>query len=288
MTDTTTDDADVVKNLASQGVKQSDLDPGQSGTGGASKPPAEPSNKAPEPDPKDKDKEAAGDPPEGQETGKDKKDPAKDDKPEPPITEWAKFDNPHADAVVDLLKEKGLSPAEANAYFAKAIESGDLKDIDYDGLEKRIGKAATHLTKTGITNWHVEATESTNAVTKAAYEMYGGKEAWDTVAAWAKVREGQDAEFAKELAGIRKDLNIGGRAANAALRDLLSIYNGNPNTKGLDNTKLEQGSRQATSKVTPISRTEYVELLSKAEAKGDKNEIASLHRRRTAGMKAGI
>jgi hypothetical protein len=119
--------------------------------------------------------------------------------------------------------------------------------------------------------------------------MFGSKEAWETVAAWAKTREANDPEFAKELKGIRKDLDSGSqRAAKAALTDLLNTYNGNPNTKGLGNDKVINPERKADSSVKPLARSEYLELLTKAEKAGNTKEVESLNRRRLAGMKAGI
>lgn len=274
------------KGLAAQGAKPSDLDPGQAGKGSAA-PPA-PSNEPPvvEPTAEEKAAQEAAAKAAKEKAEADKK--TEEDKKVPVITEWTKFDHPSADAAVDLLKSKGLSPAEANVYFAKAIESGNLEDIDYDGLKSKIGEAATHLIQTGIENWHKDTNEKNSAVQNMAYEMFGSKEAWDTVAEWAKVREANDPAFAKELKGIRKDIDIGGRAAKAALKDLLDTYNGNPNTKGLGNEKVISPERKADSSIKALGRSEYLELLEKAERDGNKKEVEVLNRRRLAGMKQGI
>lgn len=224
---------------------------------------------------------------------------AKDDKAEedakeddkPVLTEWSTFDDPSANAAVDLLKESGVSPAEADKIFAKAIESGDLRDINVQELEAKIGKAKAQLVMNGVTDYHRRTTEQNDTTVKMVQDMFGGEQGWDTVRTWAQAKEKQDKTFKKELDGIREDLNRGGRAAKAAAKDLLGLYNGAPNTKGLGNSAdtLTKGDGGSAKVAEPMTRAAYVEALKKAHAEGASGDaIASLDRRRMAGKKQGI
>ena len=295
------------KALANQGADASNLDGGSAGGKGASQPPAGDQPETPAQVAERikvaeaaalaaKHKEAAGDPPEPDAAAKAAKeaadkaeaDKAKDN--EPAITKWAKFNDPTADAVVDILKDGGVSPAEGHKLFGKYLETGDVKDIDRAALEAKIGKAATHLAITGIEAYSTSQKAKHDATSKAVHDLVGGKENWEVVAAWAKVRAEKDAGFAKELEVIRDDISRGGRAAKSAAADLLAIYNGNPNTHGLGNKNIVKGDKTPAETSTPISREQYVTELSKLQKDGKltPQAEAALNARRTAGKKAGL
>lgn len=291
------------KALANQGADASNLDGGSAGGKGASQPPAGDQPETPAQVAERikvaeaaalaaKHKEAAGDPPEPGDAAKPKDGEVKDDtaKDTPVITKWAKFNDPTADAVVDILKDGGVSPAEGHKLFGKYLETGDVKDIDRAALEAKIGKAATHLAITGIESYSTAQKAKHDATSKAVHDLVGGKENWEVVAAWAKVRAEKDAGFAKELEVIRDDISRGGRAAKSAAADLLAIYNGNPNTHGLGNKHIVKGDKTPAENATPISREQYVTELSKLQKDGKltPHAEAALNARRTAGKKAGL
>lgn len=281
---------------ASQGAGNEHLSDGQSDGAGAPKAPEVPNNGAggdgvvpkdeatkakPEDDPKAKEAEAADD-----EAGDEDED---DDKVE--LTEWSEFDDPSANAAIDLLKEAGVSPAEADGIFSKAIQSGDLRDIDVKALEAKVGKNKTLLIMNGVKDYHQRTTEQNDATVQMVHDIVGGEAAWNQVRDWAQAKERNDKAFKKELDGIREDLNKGGRAAKAAAKDLVKLYNGSPNTKGLGNAqqKLTKGDGKSAKAGEPMTRAAYVEALKKAHSEGASPQtIAALDRRRLAGKQAGI
>lgn len=206
------------------------------------------------------------------------------------LVEYSDFEDPSAQAAVELLKESGVSPAEAQDIFAKAIESGDTRDIDVKALEAKVGKTKALLIMNGVQDYHNRATTQNNETVSMVHDLFGGEQNWGTVREWAQIREKNDAAFKKELDSIRADINAGGRAAKAAAKDLLALYNGNPNTKGLgtNTAKLVKGDGSASS-AAPLSRADYITELKKAHSSGaHASTIAALDHRRLAGKNAGI
>lgn len=214
--------------------------------------------------------------------------PTKDDD-EPVVTEWAEWEDPSAAAAVELLKEAGVTPNEADGIFKKAIETGDLRDINVKELEAKVGKAKALLIMNGVRDYHTRVTETNTKTVNEVKQVFGGDKGWETVKAWAQAKEKVDPAFKKELDDIRDDLNKGGRAAKAAAKDLLGMYNGAGNTKGLGNQNIVKGDGTAKAAGEPLTRAGYNEALKKAHAEGaTPATFAQLDARRRAGMKAGI
>lgn len=210
--------------------------------------------------------------------------------PEPPVGEWATFEEPAAQAAVELLKQSGVTIPQADAIFAKALESGDIADVDTKLLTELIGPHQATLVLEGVKAYHQAETARVMAEVKIIHDIYGGEKGWETVRDWARIREQRDPAFKSELDGIRADIARGGRAARAAAQDLLQLYNGNPQTKGLGNEKLVRGQAAAKESLAPLSRADYLTELKKLHANGDPKPelLQQLDARRLAGKKHGI
>lgn len=201
--------------------------------------------------------------------------------------DYVKIENPDAQAAIDLMNEAGVSPIEANAIFAKAIESKDLKDIDWPTLEAKIGATKTRLVKNGIERYFNDVVSVQTAVTKQAYEIVGGQENWVKVKDWAQAQEKADPEYAKKVVEYRKALDTGGFSAEAAVKALKADYEAHPKNGGLGQNTILRGDTQAVAGGTPLSRAEYTTELHKAHKRGAAaQEIEALHNRRRAGMQA--
>lgn len=209
---------------------------------------------------------------------------------EPVVTEWAEWEDPSAAAAVDLLKEAGVTPTEADKIFAKAVESGDLRDIDVKELEAKVGKTKALLIMNGVKDYHQRVYVENARHVKEVQDIFGGEAGWTTVKEWAQAREKSDPAFKKTLDGIRDDLNSGNdRAIKAAAKDLLRAYNGAPNTKGLGNKNVVKGDGRPAAAGAPLSRADYLTELKKAHGSGASQAvIAQLDARRMAGKKAGL
>lgn len=213
---------------------------------------------------------------------------AEEDEP-PVVVEYQTWEDPSANAAVELLKEAGVSAAEAGSIFNKAIESGSLTDINVKELEAKVGKTKALLIMNGVTDYHRRTTEQNTKTVSVVKDVFGGDAGWQTVKEWAQAKELVDDKFKKELDEIRDDFGKGGRAAKAAAKDLLALYNGSSNTKGLGNGGLVKGDTKPAAYGEPLTRADYLTELKKLHANGAPHtEIVRLDARRMAGKKQGI
>lgn len=270
------------------------LDDGQ-GTKGAPKAPAAPSNEPPPKkgddeehgvlktdDEKAKEKEAADKAAADAAAAKEKAD-REALEAAGPLKEFQVYENPAAAAAVNLLKAEGLGPNEANSFFAEALKTGDINKVDVKGLEKRLGKDKATLVMAGVTAQYNELQAQTVATVKATHDIFGGEDNWKTVRAWAHAKEKADTKFGATVNDIRGLLNEGGTRAESGARELLRLYNADPETKGLG--KLVTGDTTGNVIGTPLTRQQYVTELEAAHARGAKPaEIKALDARRKAGM----
>lgn len=299
----TTETTATDKALATQGATVENLDAGATGTEGAPKAPAAPVNTPP----KVEKKEGLG-----EENGVDvpvvETDPAKvaaakvvadkavadkveaDKEAAGPLKSYTAFpESPAAAAAVELLKEAGVGPNAANEFFAKAIKSGNLADVDVAGLEAKLGKAKATLVMAGVkTHYEGLAAHSASVVTQT-HEIFGGEANWNTVRDWAKASEKTDPALKNQIDGVRSLLDEGGPRAAAGARELLRLYNAAPQTKGLGTNKLAVGETSGSVIGTHLTRADYIAELKTANDRGAKpSEINAINARRRAGMKAGI
>jgi hypothetical protein len=275
----------VEKALSSVGASKTDLDEGQ-GIGGAPLAPAD--TGLTKPDIKEGKDEVFDD---GTKEAKPepKKEEAKKEDPVVPVPDFVSMNDPAADGAMAVLKEAGVSPAEAEAFFLKAAKSGQLTDIDWPTIEAKIGTAKTFLVKSGVETYYNNKQKVVQETVAQTHTIFGGVQNFDTVKAWAQEREQTDKAFGKQVDTIRGLLNEGGERAALGARELLRLYNSDGGTKGLGATKLATGTSTGNVIGTPLTRAEYVTAMEKAhDTGGNPAVIAALQQRRLAGRNAGI
>lgn len=203
--------------------------------------------------------------------------------------QYVTLEHEAGNAVINMLKEKNVSPVEANRLFEKAIASGNLADVDWVGLEKALGKDQMVLAKAGISAYYNDVYTAQQRTVQEVHSVFGGEANWNTVRDWAQAREKSDPSFRKEVAEYRKALEAGGFAAKAAAEALKNAYNSAPNTKSLGTPNLVQGTHRPAAVEGPLSRNEYLELRRKAEQDGARPDVINaLIARRTAGRAQGL
>jgi hypothetical protein len=296
----TTEATAVDKTLATQGATTDDLNAGSGDNAGAPKAPVDNGN-TPPPKPNkegidetndvviaDDPAKVAADRAAAEAAAKAKE--AADKEAAGPLKDYTSFpESPAATAAIDLLKEAGVGPNEANTYFAEAIKTGDLSKVDVKGLEAKLGKSKATLVMAGVTA-HYEglAQKSAQTVTQV-HEIFGGADNWTTVRTWAQTSEKADPALKAKIDGIRGMIDEGGYRAEAGARELLRLYNAAPATKGLGTNKLAVGDSTGTVIGTYLSRADYLTELKAAHDKGASPAvIRAIDARRRAGKAAGI
>lgn len=207
--------------------------------------------------------------------------------------QWVTTGNVHADAAVDMMKEAGMSPVEGNAVFAKAIESGNLNDVDWEVLEARLGKTKALLVRTGVENYYSQEYSEQMAVKEYAFKEVGGEAGWNKVQTWAKAQETADPAFAKQLNEWRQALAVGGFAARAAVDAAKAAYEGAPGNSTLNKggRPLERGNstNQPAVEGEPLSRSAYYEAMERAGGDRSPEHVKrSLQARRAKGREMGM
>lgn len=291
-----------MSEVNSQGAAQSDIAPGQTGKGpeapldtGLGRKPVEPSAEEEvhgvplKKGPSDKAKEVEA----GKPDPKQDDEPGDDDDTGGDDESWKGqyISLPHeaGQSVIDLLKESGVSPVEANAIFAKAAETENLNDIQWDVLESRLGSAKFKLAKLGIETYYKEQFVKGAETVRAVHEEIGGEKNWNTVKKWAQAKEGKDPAFKKELDEIRAGIEAGGRSARYAAKDLKALYEADKGNKGLATDKIIRGDNRPAQSGAPLSRKEYMVEMHKAnEAGKPQSHYAELRARRAEGRAQGI
>lgn len=205
---------------------------------------------------------------------------------EPP-KEYPVYDDAAANSVVNLLKKAGVTPAEADTFFSKAVASGDLKDIDLTALAAKVGKDEADLIMIGVRDYHTRQSEGVKKVVEEVHKVTGGEEQFTILKDWALEKEKTDPKFAEELDEYRRLLDGTPTQARLAAQELLKAYNADPKTKSLT-IKITEGDKIGSGNISLdyISRADYVTQLKVAEDKKDKQEVARLNARRTESAKA--
>lgn len=198
------------------------------------------------------------------------------------------YNDDTADAVVDMLKESNVTPAEADEIFRDAVEKGTLEGIDWSKLEEKMGKAKANLVKTGVTDYYNRVNSGVKAVVEAVTSVVGSKENFATVAKWAQAKEAAEPAFAKELDSYRKMLDSNNpTTAKLAADALLKAYNADPKNSSLDVRRVDGDRAPSDNGFVPLSRAEYIKGIHEANAKGDQAAVKLLNDRRTQTIRLG-
>lgn len=205
------------------------------------------------------------------------------------VNQYVKLDNPSADAAIDLLREAGVTPLEANGIFEEAMKTRDISKVKWDVLEAKIGKTKTLLVKAGVIEFDNEVVSKVRENVKAVHDVMGGEDNWKKVTAWAQAKEKVDPAFKKQLNEYRKAIEVGGYVTQQTANALKVAFNADPKNNGLGVAAIVNGDTVAETGGAPLTRADYVTELKKAH---DRNaspaEIKALDARRVLGRQRGI
>lgn len=206
-------------------------------------------------------------------------------------TEWAKVDNPVYNSVIEMLTTGGVTPLEGSAIFDKAVESGNLDDIDWTTLEKKVTPGQFTLIKAGVEKYYNDAYEPVKATIAKGYEIVGGEENWTKVKSWAQTAEKKDPALKKQIDEIRTAIGANGFVAEMGIQKLKSLYEAAAGNKGLGVNKVTHGDNKPAATGDALSAAEYQKLnreLHSGLRDPDPAKVDALRARRKAGMLQGL
>lgn len=206
-------------------------------------------------------------------------------------TEWVEVDNEVYNSVIEMLTAGGVTPLEGSAIFDKAVESGNLEDIDWATLSKKVSPGQLTLIKAGVEKYYTDAYEPIKQTIAKGYEIVGGEENWNKVKDWAQLAEKKDPALKKQIDGIRAGIAQNGPVAEFAIEKLKALYEAAPTNKGLGTAKVTHGDNKPDATGDALSAAEYRKLNNELHAglrEPDPAKVAALRARRQAGMRAGL
>lgn len=265
-------------------IQEEFTDPAQKSSG--PKPPAEPSNTPPAtPVAEDEPKATPGAPEPKPGDAKPEDEPKPADKVEP--TEFVKYGDPQADAIVDFIQEAGMTPADAASIFGKANESGNLADIDTAKLTEKLGAAKSQMVMTAVTAYFGKVQAEYAAVDKAVFDAVGGEDNMKTIGTWATAKEASDPTFKAKLDAYRTMLKQGPVQAELAAKELKTLYNADPNNTTLGTKPVQGDSVPTNGTFEPLSKADYFRQMEVATRNRDTKLIEQLNARRLASKAKG-
>lgn len=192
--------------------------------------------------------------------------------------EYVSYDDPAADAAVELLKEEGVDPREAAKWFAPVLESLDINKMDIAAMEAKLGKAKAGVVAAAVKDYYTRQAQTIQTTVKAVTEVFGGDENLGKIRNWVNTLP-DNAEEKGQVAELLKLMNQGEYSAKLAAKELRALYEKHPNNKSLSIKRVD-GDGVSTEQPKILTRQEYVAEMKKAQAAGDKARIAELRQNR--------
>lgn len=280
------------KALLAQGVTPASLSDGQ--MGGGNKTPADTGVTKPVPEPTAEEKAAAqkviDDKAAADKLVADEAAAKKAGTDQVGKTEWAKSEDPVYNSVIEMLTDSGVSPMEGSAIFDKAVASGNLEDIDWDALQKKVKPGQFTLIKAGVEKYYDDQYKPVRETVAKGHEIVGGEENWIKVRDWAQKAE--KAGKLPQIEEIRRAIGQNGWIAQKAIEELKSLYEKDPSNKGLGVNKITEGNvNQVIAAGDALNAADYRTELNKLRdgfREPDPKKLAALQARRKAGMAANL
>lgn len=216
-------------------------------------------------------------------------DPTTDEETSEVESEYENYDDPSLKQVVNIFKEVDLPVAEANAIFAKAVETGDLSQIDKATLVEKVGEDKADIVIALAENYYNKTNGEFQKVRDQVFDQVGGEEAFNEIVSWAQNKAASDEKFAADLADYRAMIDTKNpKAVQAAVKELQSLYKADPNTTIKPDLVKGDGAGVGADN-SPLTAQAFKDAVNKAVADGTYNDVQkSLYARRAAGRAQNI
>lgn len=202
--------------------------------------------------------------------------------------QWVEMPDPSAQAVVNLLKAEGVTAREAQMIFKDAMDTHDPSKVKWDVVEEKLGKDKAALARAGVTDYYNRQTQAKNEVRDLVFKTVGGQDNYEKINKWVIAQETADSKNVKLFDSIRKGFDAGGRVAELAAKELVSMYEADPKNNGLGTTKITAGTTAPASNAQAISKADFQREVQVAYKANDHKKVEELRERRRLGIMQGI
>ena len=193
--------------------------------------------------------------------------------------EYVKYNDPAADAAVEMLREKGIDAKESASWFKAVLESGDINKMDIAAMEAKLGKNQAQLVATAVKDYYTRQMQSIQTTTKAVAEVLGGQESLKKVQTWVGTMSPEHAS-AKQVADLIAMMDRGEYSAKVAAKELKALFESDPNNKSLNLKQVSGDGVERSTGDTILTKQEYLKEMKLAQAKNDTTRIAELRANR--------
>lgn len=199
--------------------------------------------------------------------------PAPEPAPAPePGNEIVKIDHDdvNVQAVQSLLADHKVTEKQAADIFGKAVQSGDLKDIDVAKLKEVLGSdAKVNLALAGLRNFYETVGKTRAETLNKVYAAFGGGAGWKAAQAYFQSKQGD-----ATVEALKGMLDAGGIQAELAIERMVAMYVADPNTSTGNLTvppKVGQADVQSVQKFA--NRVEMVNAMKAARTDAERESI---------------
>lgn len=228
---------------------------------------------------------AAGDPKPAEAAAEAEAKPTQDETGSSPIPEgeWPTTTNRNLNAALGIMKDKGMTPAEADAVFAEYAKTGNPDTIKRDVLVEKLGADQASLVETGVKDFYVAEGQRNLQITRAGHEAVGGEENFTKVVQYCRDKASKDKAFAAEYEQYKEMINKSEVQARMVMTRLKEVYESDSNNSTLNatsgNVQKGDGGKPQTSLKPFASKKEYGDQLRAAASRRDNKKIAELNQR---------
>lgn len=200
--------------------------------------------------------------------------------------EYPAYNDPDADAVVDILKEAGISAEDSNKIFFEASKTGDFTKVDRTLLEEKLGKSKANLVILGAQSYYNKTGAKVKETVSAVHAEVGGEENYKKVLDWARDKADKEPEFRTTMQDFNAMFDLNKTAAVQAAKQLTGLYEADSKNSSLTRKQVH-GDSVATlpgQSADYISRADYLTKLKEADLKGNTHEVNRLNAQRKASI----
>lgn len=213
--------------------------------------------------------------------------------------EWMVSESVEFNSAINLMKDAGMTPAEASTIFDEAAQTGDVSKVDRAALVEKIGEDRANLVLAGFNSYVAKEGEAVLQRLNTVQEAVGGADNWSSMIKWARVKAANDTAFRDEVTEINKMMNEGSTTASTlAAKHFKELYNADPKNSTITTVKVDpvvphnKPAVPAVSSATPISAREYADQMEAADRdlRGTAKvaKLREIQANREAGRRAGM
>lgn len=181
---------------------------------------------------------------------------------------YESIDDPAISSIASVFKESGVHSDAALKLFEKALDSGNVQDVDSKGIIDALGEVKGNMIIAAVKSVFYENAQKSAEIQSKFMNTVGGEDAWKHIQQWIHTKESQDTEFKNLIDNYRELVNKDTASAMLVANALKSMYR-DSNVTRKPSAFVQGDSRNTTLGYTPIlDQQDFGRQYSKARREG--------------------